>query len=272
MFKKRLTFTSTLFFTIVIFHASSTHAFLPNQLTIGIASYVLYSVVVDKYASKVLKRFQDVPIPDELMKESKKLPIFSSELRDTLNKRNSQVMKTKDRIRWNQWVITNPSERTKLDLPSLFGSSGQFKYRSYANKEEASAICKPFYTWSRLGFTQTSTGRLKFYPPDTLKTIDLEKKGNEMAFAIAQDDFVLSSLIPMSIKWFGKVTKSGSSCCIEWKRTQLDISLPFKKIVIQNPTVAQKLSSIPWNIEKVEDEMISLRRGDVGYLAYDFKV
>ena len=250
------------------------------------ASYALYSFAIDKYAARVVKRMQDVPTPEKLRllklddektrtagQGNAALPL-PSQLRETVSKRTNVVAKYEDRMGWNQWIAAaSPSKIKAMDLLALCGISHRFKYRSYANFEEAGAICKPFYTWKRFGFMIRRPGELKFVSLADDAASGENKEGT-LAFVTIKDEFLLGLFFQVRIQWWGGVMQrdQGNKYCIEWTKTEAEITLPGgKKIVKENPKMCTELSSIPWDIEKVEDGMICFRRGDIGHLAYDSK-
>jgi hypothetical protein len=183
------------------------------------------------------------------------------------------VTKYEDKMGWNQWIAAASSKNEAMDLLALCGISHRLKYRTYANFEDAGAICKPFYTWKRLGLMFRRRGELKFLSP-TDDAASGENEEGTLAFVTIKEEFLLGLFFPGRIQWWGKVMRcdQGNKYCIEWTQTEAEITLPGgKKIVKENPKISTELSSIPWDIEKVEDGMICFRRGDIGYLAFDSK-
>ncbi len=178
--------------------APVTAAFTPTGGTISTviagASYALYSFAVDKYATRLVKRMELVPTPEEIRSStstSTSNPALAkpSHLRTTVSKQTNVVANCDDRLLWNQWIASEVTDKmsassnksatdagrntskgrkkiTPADFRSLFGITHQFKYRTYVNFEEAGAISKPFYTWKRLGPMFQKPGELKFLSPD----------------------------------------------------------------------------------------------------------
>lgn len=270
------------------------------------ASYALYSFVIDKYAARVVKRMQSVPTPEKIKENAEEalsdvagmgspsVPIAiptPAQLRTTVSKRTNIVAKCDDRMNWNRWIAASRNANQSMDskdLLSLCGTRHRFKYRTYANFEEAGAICKPFYTWKRIGFMFRRPGELKFVSSTNTEDASAKKEANRkkgngssgpdpVALVTIKDEFLLGILFPLTIQWWGEVQvvprkKENDGFRIDWTRTEMEITLPFgKKIVKENPKASTKLSSTPWDIEKLEEGMICFRRGDIGHLVYDSK-
>lgn len=270
------------------------------------ASYALYSFVIDKYAARVVKRMQSVPTPEKIKENAEEAlsavagmgsmlaPIAiptPTQFRTTVSKRTNIVAKCDDRMNWNLWIAasrnSNQSMKSK-DLLSLCGTRHRFKYKTYASFEEAGAICKPFYTWKRIGVMFRRPGELEFLSSTNTEDASANgqansKKGNgssgpdPVALVTIKDEFLLGLLFPLTIQWWGEVQvvsrkKQEDGFRIEWTRTEMEITLPFgKKIVKENPEASTKLSSTPWDIEKVDEGMICFWRGYIGHLVYDSK-
>ena len=236
------------------------------------ALYALYCHLIHKYSENVVRRMQDIPNPDMLRQNAtlyaEQSQILSSDLRKSVSKLNNIVMKLEDRMRWNQWIAAEESSKVAIkssDVLSICGIVHQFKYRTYANYEEASAICKPFFTWKRFRFTFQKPGIMQFSDPE-----EGDDK-NTVAIVKIQDHFLVSTIIPVHVSWFGKVVKKDKKLRIVWTSAKLEKYGIWKKVIVDNPPASMKLLSIPWDIEKMDDGMICLRRGDVGYLVYDSK-
>lgn len=269
------------------------------------ASYAVYSFAVDKYANRIVKRMQDVPTPEQLIEieaagkgdlpRTKPTTLSLSQLRATVSKRTNIVARNEDRLAWNQWIAapaaTQKSQQEQVVDSSLIRSlyqcgNGrmvhQFKYRTYSNFEEAGAICKPFYTWRRLGPVFRKPGELEFLPPTQTRTDD-DEDVPVLALVVNTEEFSLGIFLSLKIQWRGHVIQRGANAsanaktkqnqsrfCIDWTHTELEINFPGgKKIVKENPKISTELSSIPWDVEKAEDGMICFRRGDIGHLVYD---
>jgi len=87
------------------------------------------------------------------------------------------------------------------------------------------------------------------------------------------------------VTWYGKVVSNRSKnrgkknpnskhdykYQIEWTSTEAKSFLPWTKSpkIVLNNEPSKTMSKTPWDIVKMEDKMICLRRGDVGYLVYD---
>lgn len=109
-----------------------------------------------------------------------------------------------------------------------------------------------------------------------------------LANVFIQDYFLIRSLRRLHVTWYGKVVRSNNNkekknpnskqeqdykYHIEWTSTETKSFLPWTKSpnIIINNEPSKTMSKIPWDIVKIEDKMICLRRGDVGYLVYDSK-
>ena len=275
--------------------------------SVVVASYIPYSMMVHKYAEHVLRQMLSVPKPDDLELlddvigaandgvdgNNNNYPIaVPSELRRTVSKHNNLVTDPRDRLRWNQWIARNDQKLdtvTAADIRSLWGTTTsdggrtefRFKYRTGASQEEIAAWCKPFWTWQRFKFTFSRTGRMVFSAPTT----DDDSNKDTLANVFIQDYFLIRSLRRVHVTWYGKVVRSNNNkekknpnskqdykYHIEWTSTEAKSFLPWTKkspnIIINNEP-SKTMSKIPWDIVKMEDKMICLRRGDVGYLVYD---
>jgi len=171
-----------------------------------VATYALYSMTVQKYAEHVLRQMMAVLKPDDLELDdvgaanggadgNNDHPILPSQLRRTVSKYNNLVTNPRDRLRWNQWIARNDQKLDTVeatDVRSLWGttSGGQtelrFKYRTSANQEEIAALCKPFWTWQRLKFTFSKTGRMVFSEPT-------DDSKDALANVFIQDYFLIGS-------------------------------------------------------------------------------
>ena len=238
------------------------------------ALYALYCHLIHKYSENVVRHMQDVPSPDMIRQNATLFDaeqsqiILSSNLRKSVSKLNNVVTKLEDRMTWNRWIAKEESSKVaikKSDILSICGIVYQFKYRTYANYEEVSAICKPFFTWKRFLFTFQKPGIMQFSDPE-----EGEDK-NVVAIVKIQDHFLVSTIIPVHVSWFGKVVKKGKKLRIVWTSAKLEKYGILKKVIVENPPASMELLSIPWDIEKIDDGMICFRRGDVGYLVYDSK-
>jgi len=231
----------------------------------------VYSFVIDKYAARVVKKMKGVPTPEDIRSRSRSRLSTDTEveaeaeiqmskmatpshLRTTVSKRTNVVTKYEDRLLWNQWIASEKAATmdkssptaaatttaaaaiTPTDLRSLCGTTNQFKYRTYVNFEEAGAICKPFYTWKRLGLMFRKPGELKFLSPDAIVAVggenndggedmdmdmnmfmkvgekeDPEVEGGSkmktLAFVTNREDFKLGLFIPIIIQWWGRVVE-----------------------------------------------------------------
>jgi len=263
-----------------------------------VATYALYSMTVQKYAEHVLRQMMAVLKPDDLELDdvgaanggadgNNDHPILPSQLRRTVSKYNNLVTNPRDRLRWNQWIARNDQKLDTVeatDVRSLWGttSGGQtelrFKYRTGANQEEIAALCKPFWTWQRLKFTFSKTGRMVFSEPT-------DDSKDALANVFIQDYFLIGSRLRVHVTWYGKVVSNRSKnrekknpnskhdykYQIEWTSTEAKSFLPWTKSpkIVLNNEPSKTMSKTPWDIVKMEDKMICLRRGDVGYLVYD---
>ena len=299
--------TSTFIFYFGLLFASAPAVFgnivlgsIAAKIAVGASSYGLYSIAVDKYAARVVTRMKMSSSSSTTDKNSDnpeiKVKAFPSQLRTTIQKRSNVVTNPEDRRRWNKWLIAG--NRQKVFPPSNDISTGgkkrpaliqelcnkrefQFAYRSYADVEEANAICRPFYNWQWFKFMTVKPGRMRISYAEAEAT-EASAAGtsnrNTFAHVTISDHFLLGLCAPLTIQWWGNIsTRKGANnkdmYYIEWTKTQMRLSLlgGLKKIVKDNPAVCQKLSALPWEICAYDDGMIGFKRGDIGYLAYDSK-
>jgi len=274
------------------------------KIAVGASSYGLYSIAVDKYAARVVNRMK-ISSSSSTTDENSDNPEINvkalpSQLRTTIQKRSNVVTNPEDRRRWDKWLIAG--NRQKVFPPSnndtRISSGGekrpaliqelcnkrefQFAYRSYANVEEANAICRPFYNWQWFKFMMVKPGRMRFSYADQEEAAEASAAGtsnrNTLAHVTNSEHFRLGLCVPLTIQWWGNIsTRKGANnkdmYYIEWTKTQMRLSLlgGLKKVVKDNPAVCQKLSALPWGICAYDDGMIGFKRGDIGYLAYDSK-
>lgn len=253
---------------------------LISYFSSAILGYAAYSHIIYRRASKIVELMQKVPSPEMLNKEEvekkritahKEAIIDTVEyLRNTISKRSNLVLDMSDRKLWNEWISAISSGLSKHEIEALYGVEHKYCYRTYANFEEASAYCKPFFTWKRF--------QLTFEKPGTIMFIKSKKEGNErgneniIANAKLEERIVLKTFCKMKITWYGDVVKDGTSYTIKWHSAKIEQRFPFKKkVIIENPPICMKLQKEPWQIKKRDCEMICFQRGDVGYLVYDSK-
>lgn len=258
------------------------------QGVLAVTTYWMYSFLVRLYAEHVLRGMQVIPNPDDLAPEDVAVAAadydaLPSELRKTVSKLNNLVTNPADRLRWNLWIAHRNSKKpiNAGDIHSLYESSGsndqteaapdfRFKYRTAANQEEVAAFCKPFWSLQRLKFTFETTGRMVF---------SKSTKKDALADVYIQDYFVVNILRKAYITWSGTVVRNRDpkrkyDYRIEWTTTKLETFLPWSKgnaQIIRDNQPSFTMSRTPWDIVKMEDGMICVLRGGVGYLVYDSK-
>lgn len=267
---------------LLLFTKSSkafTAPFSAGQAATFGATYALYSLIIDKYASRVVENMKTVPSPKDIQQNSDlsakgKSLLTPTQLRDTVSKRTYIVKNCHDRLSWNEWIASKTS--TSVDLESILSLCNivhKFKYRSYVNFEESGAISKPFFTWKRFGFMLRKPGELTFSREMGQKASSEKEDRSPLLFVTNTEHFLLGVLAKVTIQWYGKVIKQSDNdgFCIQWNKTLAVISLLGKKIVKENPKVSSELSAFPWQITGLEDGLLCFQRGDIGHLVYDSK-
>ncbi|GFH56370.1 hypothetical protein CTEN210_12846 [Chaetoceros tenuissimus] len=276
---------STIFISLFFFSSFSfSNGFPLAGLIASFSSalgYAAYSHIIHRRASKILELMQKVPSPEMIKEEIEKGVMTAHEaidveyLRKTVSKRSNLVLDMNDRKLWNEWISTissDPSKHmiSKEDIEALFGVEHKYRYRTYANFEEAGAYCKPFFTWKRFLLTFEKPTVILFLKPQK----EEKKEGEETVIANVnlQDRFVIKTFGRMNITWYGDIVKDGTLYTIKWYSATIEQTFPFKKkVIIENPPICMKLQKEPWQIKKRDGEMICFQRGDVGYLVFDSK-
>ncbi len=221
--------------------------------------YYTYCIAVHKYAEHKVNLWKDIPTnfeEEEGGATVPKRPIMKpNDLRKTISKRCNLVLNTQDRVEWNRYITSSSlSTKKKSMLPPC--GTYQFSYRTYVNFEEVGGFCKPFYTTKRFGMIQKVPDRLFISEGDD---------GN--LHVTMTGHFSRRLVLSTTIKWFGTIVPTSKyGYTIMWTSTEFQDG---RKKPMKDHPVTKQLSAIPWEIRKVEDGMICLRRGDVGYLVFD---
>eukprot|EP00555_Chaetoceros_dichaeta_P002434 CAMPEP_0198251700 /NCGR_PEP_ID=MMETSP1447-20131203/2455_1 /TAXON_ID=420782 /ORGANISM="Chaetoceros dichaeta, Strain CCMP1751" /LENGTH=212 /DNA_ID=CAMNT_0043936785 /DNA_START=233 /DNA_END=871 /DNA_ORIENTATION=+ len=183
-----------------------------------------------------------------------------TQLRKTISKRTGLVTSSVHRKSWRKWYLT----RNKGDSAASAIKPGQtyeFAYRSYVNYEEGNSIASSFWNWKMFGLTHS-----KKKCDMIIHDQDATDKANKQYRISITDKFKLGLLLPLSCSWHGTICNPrDSKPRITWSRTEATIGRKKK----DRPAGAEKLASIPWDIVKCDDGMVSFQRGDVGYLVFD---
>lgn len=270
-----------------------------------VMAYSIYSVAIDRHASRTIDAMMKVPSPFDLLDQNchdktNQNNIFSSitpvaELRKTISKVSNLVERPQHRILWNQWaacaMIMNRHHAQNTfsidDIVSVNGTSTttyEFAYRSYVNFEEKGSICKGLLSWYI--FMSPFVSRDK-----TILQFSRKQDDNTAVLVTMHDNFWGRRFTPITITWRGHLvsspppkrrgslvltrgapssSSSSSSCCrIQWTSTEMVIGRGSKKKVITNPPAAEELRQIPWDILQEKNGMMLLQRGLIGVLAFD---
>lgn len=237
---------------------------LPLQLRALIPGYIVYSIVVDQCAKKTLKRMEtleeEVCHITDPRDFDESVPLLNpTQLRKTISKRTGLVTSSVYRKSWRKWYLT----RNKGDSSASTIKPGQtykFAYRSYVNFEEYREIAASFCNWKMFGLTHIKKSEMIIHDQDALDKL------NDQYRVSMTDAFRLGIFLRASCTWHGTIyNPRDSKPRIAWNKTEATIGRKKK----DRPAGAEKLASIPWDIVKCDDGMVSFRRGEVGYLVFD---
>jgi len=237
---------------------------LPLKLKASIPGYAVYSIVVDQYAKRTLKRMDrweeevfNITDPRDF---DESVPLLNpSQLRKTISKRTGLVTSSVYRKSWRKWHLTRNKSNSAASAIKP-GQNYEFAYRSYVNAEEYMEIAASFFNWKMFGLTHSKKSEMMIHDQDAI-----DKANNQYKVSMI-DTFKLGLFLPLSCTWYGTICNPrDSKPRIIWSKTEATIGRKKK----DRPAGAEKLASIPWDIVKCDDGMVSFQRGDVGYLVFD---
>lgn len=250
--------------------------------------YLLYSYLVQQYARGVVQKMMNVPAPEALLGTEHHLSSFTitpSDLRPTVSESTNLVTNPDDCLKWHQWIIANRNDKSKVgpDTIRSFATKAdqdeqifRYRYRTYMNFEETYSVHRPYWTWQRFVYSFLDVTKLQFFP--ATKTTTQGSEAAPIATAQVQDKQCLfGGLLRLRITWFGTVIPQpkddSGDLTIAWESTKAEIFFPWNRKrpgkIIENPKLTSKMASDPWDIVKLEDGMMCVKRGTVGYLVYD---
>ena len=231
-----------------------------------IPCYGVYSIVVDQYAKRTLKRMEaaeeEVSQITDARAFDESVPLLTpAELRKTISKRTNLVTNPLHRKSWRKWCLTRNKGDDSAASAIKPGQTYEFAYRSYVNYEERAGIAVSFYNWKMFGLKHVKAPcEMIIYDQDAI-----DKANNQYRVSLC-DRFSLGLFLPLSIIWYGTIRNPrGSKPRITWNKTEATIVRKKK----ERPANAEKMASIPWDIVKCDDGMVCFQRGDVGYLVFD---
>ena len=288
---------------------------------------VAVNLVIDNYAKRVTK--QTTQVADKFQEQwlhydksnvsggdSRNIHNKSaSQLRDTFDRRSGLVLNLEDRLAWNEWIIRSnktldDDEPRDEGMPNLEPGVYEFRYRTYANFEEALAMKKRLFhlpTWI-FGHVQPKPGTITMILENSSSSnvddptcendqiCDREQVQDTKRLQVTNDEYVIFRCLKhIHIQWTGYW--DSESRCIIWTSSHMTIrnaSLrqfiwkllkwrrkktrgqahpePFVTVeTTERPEMSERLRQIPWEVTKVEDGMVVFRRGDVGFLVYDWQ-
>jgi hypothetical protein len=217
----------------------------------------VHETAVDRYAQWRTAKMAEIPPPGSgpVENNGSTPPMSVAELRKTVWPASGVVENLDHRRAWNAWLASPPpppSASSGSDDNKLVPGKYTFTYRSYVNFEETGGIkCRLLSPVAWAGFTARGRGAITLHPDGQTVTND--------------ERFRLLLFRPLSIRWNGKLARGGRR--IVWT----DSEMTMGGVVTKNPEVSEALRKIPWDVTKVEDGMVALRRGKAGMLAYDRK-
>eukprot|EP00536_Pseudo-nitzschia_multiseries_P005707 jgi/Psemu1/285975/fgenesh1_pg.111_\ len=212
-------------------------------------------------------------------------------LRTTISKRTNLVTNSDHRKSWHRWKITqatvttnNNNRKTQTQTLLEPGRNYTFVYRNKADTEESNEISASLRNWRFFGplVHAATPGRLIVHhnnndgDDDGKRKRKHENNNNNSCRVTLEDEFVSYRIIPVRIAWHGTFTptttagkgKDKQRCGhIVWDRTEVK----YGSKRVENPPIAQKLSSVPWDLVKCEDGMVCFEKADSSgyYIVYD---
>jgi hypothetical protein len=182
--------------------------------------YSIYSVAIDRHASKTVDAMMKAPSPFDLLKKmnhhddthcSSSIPPIDK-LRKTISRTSNIVERPQDITLWNQWAACAMSMNQKgqntfniNDVVPIVGATATYEwvYRSHVNFEEKGAICQGLYSW----YIWTSPFIIR---GKTILTFSKQQcdDGSDVVRVTMTDRYFGKRFTPISINWHGLVMSS----------------------------------------------------------------
>ena len=252
------------------------HFSLARRVVKGAALYGLYSVAVDRCATKKYAAMESIPpavLPlyqgrrrvasrwaesAPLLDEDAPV-VTAAELRKTISRWSWLVEDPQDRCRWNQWARTPPPSGSSSKPPN---GTYLFTYRSYMNHlEERNAIANSFYPIQRWFAVHV------FRRPSVMTISDNGAQISMTDSFLVRHPFWRLACVPVTVTWRGSLRPSNGNRHYKIVWTETEVNLPSG--TIQSPPESERMRQDPWYIVNVEDGMLLFQRGDLGILAFD---
>lgn len=192
---------------------------------------MVYNVFVDVQASYKVKLMN--LIDNNGTSNSNDECLNSKYLIGSIDKYSGIVEKSDDRMLWNN--LFNMSNDKNLILDN---GIYQFAHRNYANYEEKYALCKKSYSIHKFLFRLDGFSKIRIYENDIVSITD---------------NFVLFSIFPIRIQWFGVLNSEKNK--ITWKQTK--ISHRFGTII--NSKNLRSVINSSWTVANIFDNIVIFR-------------